>query len=87
MCITMLASSVRYAYRPTVFLSNKSGINTLESVRCVSVLKLIVRVLLRIRVGGDLTQLAGGPALVIANHDAWLDGALLGLSCRGRRAS
>jgi acyl-[acyl-carrier-protein]-phospholipid O-acyltransferase/long-chain-fatty-acid--[acyl-carrier-protein] ligase len=43
------------------------------------VLKLIVRVLLRIRVDGDLAQLAGGPALVIANHDAWLDGALLGL--------
>ena len=43
------------------------------------VLKLLVRVLLRIRVDGDLAQLAGGPALVIANHDAWLDGALLGL--------
>ncbi|MDB5809753.1 MAG: AMP-dependent synthetase and ligase [Betaproteobacteria bacterium] len=43
------------------------------------VLKLFVRVLLRLKVSGDLNQLAATPSLVIANHDAWLDGALLGL--------
>ncbi len=43
------------------------------------VVKLIVRVLLQVRVSGDLTQLAAVPTLIIANHHAWLDGFLLGL--------
>jgi len=44
-----------------------------------AILKLMVRLLLRLRVAGDLAQLTATPALILANHDAWLDGALLGL--------
>src|SRR5438128_12435197 len=43
------------------------------------ILKLFVRLWLRVTVSGDLHQLAAGPTLVIANHDSWLDGFLLGL--------
>lgn len=35
--------------------------------------------MLRVRVVGDEMCLAAGSSLVIANHDAWLDGLLLGL--------
>ena len=43
------------------------------------ILKLLVRMWLRITVSGDLRQLGAVPTLVIANHDSWLDGLLLGL--------
>jgi acyl-[acyl-carrier-protein]-phospholipid O-acyltransferase / long-chain-fatty-acid--[acyl-carrier-protein] ligase len=42
-------------------------------------LKLILRICFRISVEGDLAQLKSGKALLVANHDSWLDGALLGL--------
>ena len=43
------------------------------------ILQLIVRLAFRLRVIGDLTSLVAGKALVVANHDSVLDGALLGL--------
>src|ERR1700712_169382 len=46
-------------------------------------LKLIVRVWLRVRIAGDLHTVRS-PALVVANHDAWLDCLLLGLYLPGR---
>src|SRR5258705_10161592 len=50
------------------------------------ILKLIVLMLLRVRVVGDDMRRVAGPTLVIANHDAWIDGLLLGLflPCRAR---
>ena len=43
------------------------------------ILQLILRLAFRLRVVGDLTSLIAGKALVVANHDSILDGALLGL--------
>ena len=51
-----------------------------------AVLKLIIRILLRLRVVGDLSPIVAGKALVVANHDSLLDAALLGLFLP-RRAS
>ncbi|MBI4189710.1 MAG: AMP-binding protein [Betaproteobacteria bacterium] len=44
-----------------------------------AVLKLVIRILLGVRVVGDLSSIAAGRALVVANHDSLLDAALLGL--------
>src|SRR3954469_8936913 len=46
-------------------------------------LKLIVGMWLRLRIAGDPHGMRG-PSLVLANHDAWLDGLLLGLFLPGR---
>jgi acyl-[acyl-carrier-protein]-phospholipid O-acyltransferase/long-chain-fatty-acid--[acyl-carrier-protein] ligase len=46
-------------------------------------LKLIVGMWLRVRIAGDPHAVCG-PSLVLANHDAWLDGLLLGLYLPGR---
>ncbi|MEN3353794.1 MAG: acyl-[acyl-carrier-protein]-phospholipid O-acyltransferase [Betaproteobacteria bacterium] len=44
-----------------------------------TILRWLLRVLLRVRVEGDLSALRGGRRLVVANHDSLLDGVLLGL--------
>ncbi len=41
--------------------------------------KLIIWIVFRLTVIGDQSSVRAGKALVIANHDSWLDGALLGL--------
>ncbi len=43
------------------------------------ILQMVLRIAFRLRVVGDLTPLLVGKALVVANHDSGLDGALLGL--------
>ena len=44
-----------------------------------ALLKTIIRIILRLRLSGDVAPLAAGRVLVLANHDSLLDGALLGL--------
>lgn len=48
-----------------------------------SLLRAILRVLLRVRVEGQLTALEEGRRLIVANHDSILDGALLALFLPG----
>jgi len=45
--------------------------------------RFLVRLWLRVRVEGDLSQLRHGRVLIVANHDSMLDGALLGLFLPG----
>lgn len=47
-------------------------------------LKIIFKLLLKVRVVGDLAPLQSGAGLVIANHDSLLDGLVLGLFLPGR---
>ncbi len=44
-----------------------------------ALVKLVLRMLLSVRVLGDLSSLSAGRALLLANHDSLLDAALLGL--------
>lgn len=44
-----------------------------------AIVRLVVGVLLRVKVIGDLSHISAGKALVVANHDSLLDGALRGL--------
>jgi acyl-[acyl-carrier-protein]-phospholipid O-acyltransferase/long-chain-fatty-acid--[acyl-carrier-protein] ligase len=44
-----------------------------------ALLKLLFRILLRVRIRGDLSSLCAGRALVVANHDSLIDAAVLGL--------
>jgi acyl-[acyl-carrier-protein]-phospholipid O-acyltransferase/long-chain-fatty-acid--[acyl-carrier-protein] ligase len=48
-----------------------------------TLLRRLLRALLRVRVEGDLSALEGGPRLVVSNHDSLLDGVLLGLFLPG----
>lgn len=48
-----------------------------------TLLRWLLRALLRVRVEGDLRALEGGRRLVVANHDSLFDGALLGLFVPG----
>lgn len=43
------------------------------------VLRLLFRLLFRVRVTGDATALSSGKLLVVANHESFLDGLVLGL--------
>ena len=45
----------------------------------IQLLRFVLRLVYRVRVEGDVSQLRDGPVLVVANHDSSLDGALLGL--------
>lgn len=44
-----------------------------------SLLRLLAKLLLRVRVQGDPTVLQAQRLLIIANHESFLDGVLLGL--------
>jgi len=44
-----------------------------------TILKTLARLLFRVRIEGDLTQLAHERLLIVANHESFLDGVLLGL--------
>lgn len=43
------------------------------------VLRLLFRLLFRVRVSGDAAALKSGKLLVVANHESFLDGLVLGL--------
>jgi len=45
----------------------------------IQLLRFVLRLVYRVRVEGDVSQLRDGRVLVVANHDSSLDGALLGL--------
>ena len=46
-------------------------------------LRFVLRVLLRVRVTGEIAALDSGRTLVVANHDSLLDGALIGFFLPG----
>jgi acyl-[acyl-carrier-protein]-phospholipid O-acyltransferase/long-chain-fatty-acid--[acyl-carrier-protein] ligase len=43
-----------------------------------TIIKVVLSLLFRVTVRGDAAILSSGKTLVLANHDSWLDGALLG---------
>ena len=48
-----------------------------------TLLRALLRLLLGVRVAGDVSVLAGGPRFIVANHESFLDGVLLGLFLPG----
>jgi len=50
-------------------------------------LRVILRPLFRVRVSGDPNLLKNERTLIVANHESFLDGALLGPSSRSMRFS
>jgi len=59
--------------------STSNGIGFSWCLMLKQLLRLIVRPLFRIRINGDLNAFNNERTLIVANHESFLDGALLGL--------